>query len=121
MLPFTTIAKGTAGSIDTPRNVVVGTAEEWTALWTANNPQAPPAKIDFARNVVVAVFLGARPTSGFEVDITAVRTAGGPTVVEYIERRPDPADVVAQVVTSPFHIVSLPRPSGPVEFRKIEP
>jgi hypothetical protein len=39
-------------------------------------------------------------------------------VIEYVERRPDPGGIVAQFLTSPFHIVKLPRHTGPVQFQK---
>jgi hypothetical protein len=41
--------------------------------------------------------------------------------VEYRERRPPPGTLVAQVLTSPFHLVRVPRQTGPVEFRRLGP
>jgi hypothetical protein len=38
--------------------------------------------------------------------------------VEYVERRPSRDDFVAQVVTSPFHLVRLMRTTAAVEFRR---
>ncbi|MBI3047208.1 MAG: protease complex subunit PrcB family protein [Acidobacteria bacterium] len=69
----------------------------------------------------MAVFLGLRQTAGFEVEITAVRSQDGKAVVEYVERRPPSDALVAQVLTAPFHIVSVSRDVGALEFRKIEP
>ena len=118
-VPLTTVAKGTISDTDGPQRVVVRTAEEWKKLWTSLSTETPAPTIDFERTVVVGVFLGARPTAGFEVAITAVKTEGGRTIVEYRERRPDPADLVAEVLTSPFHLVSIPRDLGPIEFRQM--
>jgi hypothetical protein len=65
---------------------------------------------------VVGVFLGTRPTAGFQVEITGVREQDGALVVEYVERRPPSDAMVAQVLTAPFHLVTVPRHEGPVRF-----
>lgn len=119
MVSMTTLARGVNSDIMEPRQVVVRTADDWRALWKSHSAQPPPV-VDFSRSVVVAVFLGSRPTAGFAVKITAIRTEGGTAVVEYVERRPAPDALVAQVLTSPFHIVTVPRTAGDLKFRQIE-
>jgi PrcB C-terminal len=71
--------------------------------------------------MVVAVFLGIRPTGGYGVEITAARREGGTLVVEYVERRPRPDALLTQALTAPFHIVALPRHDGAVTFRHVAP
>ena len=87
---------------------------------THSSTTAPPT-VDFAQAVVLGVFLGARPTDGYSVEITSVRKEGDGLLAEYRERRPDPAGLVGQIVTAPFHLVTLPRPVGRVEFRQLDP
>ena len=119
MLLLATVAQGTMSGIEEPRQAVVRTAAEWQALWKEHAPgQAVPA-VDFAQSMVVAVFLGSRPTAGFAVEITAVRQEGSRTVVEYVERRPAGDELTAQVLTSPFHVVRATRATGDVEFRRL--
>jgi hypothetical protein len=115
-----TVAQGAMSNIEEPRQVVVRTAAEWQALWKEHDPQRAAPSVDFAQSIVVAVFLGTRPTAGFAVEITAVRTEGNRAVVEYRERRPARDALLAQILTSPFHIVRLARPSGSIEFRRID-
>lgn len=121
VVTFTTVAAGTSSDIDMPRQVVVRTPEQWRHLWRAHNPQEPTPAIDFARQVVVGVFLGTRSTAGFSVTVTAVKTEDSRTVVEYVERRPAADDLVAQVITSSFHLVTIPADVRSVEFRKVGP
>lgn len=121
MLVLATVAQGAMSNIDEPRQVVVRTAAEWQALWKAHDPEGATPVVDFEVSMVAAVFLGSRPTAGFAVEITAVKTEGTRLVVEYRERRPPPDAIVAQVLTSPFHIVRLARATGPVEFRRLGP
>ena len=120
-MPFTAVARGVVSNIDEPRTVVVRTAAEWGALWKAHGAQEPAPPVDFMRDIVVGVFLGSRPTAGFSVEITRARTEEHLTVVEYVVRVPPPAGVTAQVLTAPFHLVTLPARSAPVEFRRVTP
>ena len=113
-----TVAQGAMSNIEEPRQVVVRTAAEWQALWKEHDAQRAAPAVDFAQSIVVAVFLGTRPTAGFDGEIATVTSEGGRAVVEYRERRPPRDAIAAQVLTSPFHIVRLTRVSGPIDFRR---
>ena len=121
MLLFVTVAQGTMSNIEEPRTVVVRTAAEWQALWKEHDPDHPAPAVDFAQSTVVGVFLGSRPTAGFAVEITAIKADGNRTIVDYVERQPPRDAVLAQVLTSPFHIVRLERTPGVIEFRRAGP
>lgn len=121
LMPFTTVARGVVSNIDEPRTVVVRTAAEWDALWKAHGSQEPATPVDFTRHMVAGVFLSSRPTAGFSVEITRVKTEEHLTVVEYVERAPPPAGITAQMLTSPFHLVTVAPRSAPVEFRRVTP
>jgi hypothetical protein len=114
-----TVAQGAMSNIEEPRQAVVRTAAEWQALWKEHDAQRAAPPLDFTQSIVVAVFLGTRPTSGFAVEIAAVRTEGNRVVVEYREQRPPRDALLAQVLTSPFHIVRLARTAGSIEFHRI--
>lgn len=119
MLLLATVTQGATSGIEEPRQAVVRTAAEWQALWKEHAPGQPAPSVDLTQSMVVAVFLGSRPTAGFEVEITAVRQEGARTVVDYVERRPSRDEFTAQVLTSPFHIVRAIRATGEVEFRRV--
>jgi len=114
-----TIAQGSSSNIEEPRQIVARTAAEWQSLWKEHDPQSPAPAVEFADSMVVGVFLGSRPTAGFSVDITAAKVEAGGLVVEYVEKRPSVDTVVAQVLTSPYHLVRVTRTGGPVEFRRV--
>ena len=117
-LPLTPVAQGAGSQIMELRQEVAGTTEAWQALWKEHSATPiPVSEIDFSQFMVVGVFLGTRPTAGFSVEITAVTVRDGTIVVAYDERRPDPGGVTAQVLTSPFHIVRVPRAAGAVTFQ----
>jgi hypothetical protein len=121
VLLFATVAQGPMSNIEEPRTVVVRTDAEWQALWKEHDPERPPPAIDFGQSMVVGVFMGSRPSAGFAVEITGIKAEGNRTIVEYAERRPSRDEFVAQVLTSPFHLVRLMRTAGAVEFRRSGP
>jgi len=117
-IAFTNVAQGTSSQVDEPRKVIVRSADEFQALWKAHST-APLPKVDFSKSIVVGVFLGMRPTAGYTVGIQAVRRTEGGAVVEYIEGVPDKSRMVAQLLTSPFHLVSIPNDVKTVEFKQL--
>jgi protease stability complex PrcB-like protein len=117
--PLATVAKGAMSNIEEPRQVVVRTDAEWQALWKQHDGNSATPTVDFTQSMVAAVFLGSRPTTGYAADITGMKTEGTRTFVEYLERQPPRDALVAQVLTSPFHIVRIARTAGSVEFRRL--
>lgn len=115
---FTSVAQGTSSQIDEPRKVVVRTADEFQAVWKTHS-SAPLPKVDFSKSIVVGVFLGMRPTAGYTVAILAARRTDKGAVIEFVEGVPDKTQMAAQMLTSPFHLVSIPNDIKTVEFSQI--
>ena len=117
-MTLTNVARGGVSDIQQPSEVVLKTAAELQQLWRQHGAgQAPPA-VDFTTRMVVGVFLGSRMTGGFDVQITAAEIADGALVVRYTETTPGPGAMLAQVITAPFHLVSVEKFDGPVKFEK---
>ena len=117
-VPFASIAQGSSSGILAPEETAIDSAPDWLAFWARHAPGASPPPVDFAADLVVAVVAGQRPTAGYEVDIVAIERGPAVTTVIYRVRRPPPDALVAQVLTSPFHIVRLPRPGLPIRFER---
>ena len=113
-----TVARGDMSGVEDARQAVARTAGEWTALWRDHAGAAPAPKIDFNKRMVVAVFLGSRPSAGYAVEITGTRADGAGLVVLWTERRPESGMVAAQILTSPGHIVTVPKVTGPIRFEQ---
>jgi hypothetical protein len=113
-----TVARGEMSGIEEPRQAVARTAEEWAALWREHAGAKPVPKIDFTKRMVVAVFLGTRPSAGYAAEITGTRAEGTGLVVLWAERRPDRDVVTAQILTSPGHLVTVPAVRGSIRFEK---
>ena len=119
-VPMRTIEKGGMSNMDDARQASARSADDWAKLWNLHAGERTRPTVDFTRDVVVAVFLGTRPTAGFSIEITGVRQEGQTLVVSYKETRPAADSVAAQVLTSPYHIVAVPRGSTTdVKFERV--
>jgi protease stability complex PrcB-like protein len=115
-MTFTNIAKGDASGQQTRRQVIVRTPAEWQALWKEHSPEAKIPDVDFNSKMVVGIFLGSKPTTGYAVEIVGVRTQAEDLVVEYVERQPGRGMITAQMLTEPFQLVAVAKHPGAVRF-----
>ena len=116
-----TIDRGSQSSIEQARTVVVRSADEWSTLWHAHAPDKPAPVVDFTKEMVVGVFLGSRPTSGYSVEIVESRQEGDTAVVQYREGSPARDMMTAQVMTAPYHLVAIAERMPVVKFEKLAP
>lgn len=112
-----TLAKGDASGIVDPHRTVVRDPQTWHALWSAHaGPATAAPTVDFGTSMVVAAFAGERPTPGYSVEIVDPRQIGASLVVTVNEAQPPRGMIAAQVIVTPFHIVTLPRSDSDVRF-----
>ena len=116
---FTTVAKGDVSGQQTAKQVTVRTAAEWKALWKEHAPTEKMPSVDFAKNMVVGIFLGTKPSAGNEVEIVGVRTQEKDLIVEYAQKQPGRGTMAAQILTEPFHLVAVPKHAGTVQFIQV--
>jgi hypothetical protein len=108
------VDRGTSSMIEEQRTAVASTPAQFAALWREHSGEPQPA-VDFAKETVVAIFLGTRNTAGYTVDIAGVERTPAAVIVHYRERQPAPDAVTAQMLTFPFVIAAIPR--GDVQVR----
>ena len=113
---FTSLVKGNMSEQQLARQVTVRTAAEWKALWKEHAPTAKMPDVDFSKDMVVGIFLGSKPSEGYDVEIVGVRTEGKDVVVEYVQKEPGRGTLTAQILTEPFHLVTAPKHAGTVRF-----
>jgi hypothetical protein len=119
--PVTVIAREMMSQVDEPQQVVARNAMEWDTLWRRHAGETkPPIAVDFGSRTVVAVFLGSRPSAGYAVEITGTRQDKGTLIVQWQERRPAAGAILAQVLTSPAIIASIPKFAGEIKFEKVD-
>ncbi len=77
--------------------------------------------IDFSSEFVIAALAGSKETAGFAIGISRITQEGGDVIVQVALTEPQPGAVLAQVITSPYDIVSVRRadldPRGSLLFQ----
>ena len=119
-LEMKTIEKGSDSAVESAGQFTARTQAEWRKLWRSHAWDRELPKVNFARDMVVAVFMGSRPTAGFMVEIVGTRQQGGTLIVEYRETPPRADALTAQILTAPYHVAAIPKFAGPVKFEKVE-
>lgn len=111
--------QGAFCSVDKPDVRVIDNALAWESLWRrAFNAAPPPA--DFDTHVAVAVFLGERPTGGYEVEFLEPEIGPAEVVIPY--RVQEPEGMAIQAFTQPYAIHMFKKPGVPLrpEMRKAD-
>ena len=114
-----TIERGTQSFQETATTGQARTPAEWAALWKTHAADRPLPRVDFSKDMVVAVFMGTRTTAGYGVQIVGTVERNGGLVVQYVETQPVGRAVTAQVITMPYHFAAIARSAGTVTFEKV--
>jgi hypothetical protein len=116
---FTNVAKGDVSGQQEAKQVTIRTAAEWKTLWKDHTPTEKMPDVDFSKHMVVGIFLGSRPSAGHDVEIVGVRTQEKDLIVEYTQKQPGRGTMAAQILTEPFHLVTVPQHAGTVRFIQV--
>ena len=108
---FRSVGKGYRSGVRYPLQIVARSQSEWDAIWQqhvlGDAGSRPPPAIDFEKEIVVALFLGDKPTGGHDVRISRAEQSHDTVTIHYQERIPPPGSIVTQALTQPFHIVRI--------------
>lgn len=118
--PLRHVAKG-ATSEASPSNsfLVIRNADDLAAALnqTANRAQsAGDVRVDFDKEMIVAVMLSNRPQGCAGVDITSIAQDGIVSVVHYRESTPRQGETCHGTHWSPFDLVAVPKSNAPFRF-----
>lgn len=102
--------------------VVIRDADAWSALWARiymNRSPVPvlPA-VDFSREMIVAVSMGARESTGYNIFMTGARIDAGSMVVDVVSQSPGRNCFVLTVITEPVDLARVQRFNGDVRFEE---
>jgi hypothetical protein len=117
---FSTLAVGTHAQGITGRiNEVLADRASLDAFWrmVAAGTEPPPAvpAVDFTKDMAIAVSPGVMNTAGYTVEITKVTSDGARLTVTVVVTKP--TGFVAEVLTQPYHVITLGKTDLPVEFK----
>lgn len=121
-VPFETIMQGQQAGRTEAGNLVVDSPADlervWRQIQVRDDDYGEPPELSFSEETVIVLFMGRRNTGGYTIEVEEVRAEPDRVTVYYREYSPAPGDVVAQVLTSPFHVVRIPRLGRPIRFSR---
>ena len=111
IVEFSVLATGTMSGHEGVRMVELITNEsDWRRAWDPVGGGRPRPEINFNVRAVLVLYQGQKSSGGYSIEIAEIRRDGTVLAMKVNERRPAFGDVTTQVITSPFVVVSIPRP-----------
>lgn len=101
---FRPFVHGSLSQIHQPQQVVVRNPAEWQQLWSQHQPGSAPPPVNFACHNVYAVFMGSRPTGGFEVHPSLRLHSNLLPELCYSTISPGEKCIVTMAATAPFRM-----------------
>ena len=116
---FRTVVKGDGLSSSIPRqSVTIRGERRWTKLWETLGEAGEVPEVDFRRHMLIAVTQGRQPSGGHAIRVRRIVRTGDTWVVSVVETEPSPGCPSTGVITSPYHVVRVPRSSRTVTFER---
>jgi len=123
-IEFTTIAKGIYSGVNQSSSEVIKDEATWAATWdsiVANQLEPEPIpQVDFNQYILLAHFMGQRPTSGYEVEFTDVLEEDNNISATVREVSPGSNCTVSQVITAPYDVIVIPKTYKPISVAIID-
>lgn len=79
--------------------------------------ELPKLNIDFKKEILIGIFLGQRPTSGYGIYITKVTIENKKIIIYANEVCPKKDQIVLMVITYPSVFIKIPKYDYPVELK----
>lgn len=117
---FRTIAIGYQTGIQGSATRVARDEAGWNELWREHTstqiPRPEIPRVDFAKEMVVCVLAGDKPTGGYGIEVLAARFNDAQMVLRVSTTRPAADAVVPMVATRPYHMIATPISSAPIRL-----
>ena len=108
---FSVLATGTVSGYEGARALeLITNQNDFLRAWSIIGNNRPAPEISFNTNAVITAYQGLKRTGGYSISIAGIRREDKTLAVRVNEQSPKAGDMRAQVITSPFVAVSIPRP-----------
>ncbi len=120
-VPFEELQSGGFSGIMNKKQVVIKNQSDYETLMNEvyyNQDKMPVIpEVDFTKNYLVAVAVGARNTGGYAIQITGITESSSGMTVSVTETSPGKNCVVTESITYPYQIVKIPKTDKEVKFK----
>lgn len=111
---------GQQSGVKKPAQKVIDNLETWKKVWRevhqAVSPKPKLPKVDFEKQVVLAVFMGEKNTGGYRIQIRGMKDTGKKIEVSVKTTSPPQDGFSIQVLTQPYEFLIAEKPAKPVKF-----
>jgi hypothetical protein len=118
---FVNIDKGSRSGVEVRADQVIRNKSDWQRLWTQVYSVFEPApsvqKVNFSKEMVLAVFQGEQTSGGFSIEVTNITETKRSIIVTVKEIAPSPDDAVSSGHTQPYHLVKMKKSNKEVVFQ----
>jgi len=119
-IDFITILSGEHSNMMKPNQVIIRDEESLKLLYKKLNetffPPIQVPKIDFEKNIFLALYMGSRTSGGFSINVDHITASQSKLLVYYNENGPQ--SMATAVMTQPFCLVKIERTELPIHFQK---
>ncbi|MEN3045059.1 MAG: protease complex subunit PrcB family protein [Candidatus Hydrothermales bacterium] len=117
---FKNLQKGFYSGIREKKEMVIKDKEEFLKLWKDLTsiflPSPEPPDIDFNKYILICVFMGEKPTGGYEIEIKRIFEKKEEISVYVKEVSPGQNCIVTMALTQPYHIVIFKKTKKKFKF-----
>jgi len=118
---YTILAQGIQSAITEPGDYIIDNKELLDSLWLLHysyisaQPESP--NINFDEEVVIGVFMGEKPSSGFWVKLDSIFVENGEQIV-LVSANTEPEDnaTIVQMATQPFFFAATTKTKHNIKF-----
>jgi len=113
-----------SGTIQCPNGagLLFQDATVWQRFWLqycrtfdGSGALAPAPVVDFAKQTIVGIFMGQRPSGGYGIKIKEIKKTKSGLEVYVLEHKPNPGDMVITMITYPCALVTIEKTVLPLK------
>lgn len=116
---FETLLEGSHGGYRDGEFIIINNNKDLKRIYTQINkirkPGFPIPKIDFNKELVIALFLGEKPSGGYSIYVSSIEETKNEFHVFIKESTPE--GMVATVMTQPFYFCKISRIEKKIIFK----
>ena len=118
-VPFRVLSEGTTSGWTQQKLLTLRTAREFAEFWSVhrNGNLSDLPKINFMKQMVIAVCMGERRTGGYAIQIKNIIDTPKALLVDVVITQPRPGGNRIMMINQPHMVVVLPRIDKPVKFQ----
>ncbi len=99
---------------------LVTDTDSFQKIWQNCPTNKPQPTVDFTKQAVIVLLAGSKPTTGYSIAVSRLEETDTQLIVHYKVGIPPAGGPVGEIVTRPWFLQIIPKPSKPIIFAQDE-